>query len=360
MPFSLIIGLGLSIVLSPLAAWLGRSIGWIDRPSGDELKIHSEPVPTTGGLAVAAATAAAAFIVDPSVERAASIWGAMLLALAVGVVDDARQLPPWVRVAGQAACGVILVWGGFRIEPLGALAAPAAVFLVIATTNAVNLIDGQDGLAGGLGAIAAFALAAAGSALGAGWVPVLGAALCGALAGFVVWNRPPARVFLGNGGAYFVGTVLAVLALELAMTDGWRGVLVAGTALGLFAFELAFTVGRRLVSRARLASGDRGHSYDVVAARFGRKATLLMFWTAGAACAAAAIIVARVGGALGSSIGAALVGLALGWVVYARTSRPRTAVDRGGESGRRMNGPTADEPTRRRKRTALSRWKGVR
>jgi UDP-GlcNAc:undecaprenyl-phosphate GlcNAc-1-phosphate transferase len=342
------IAFGLSVVLTPLAARLGRSVGLVDVPSGDELKIHPEPVPLGGGLAVAAATMAATVIAGPGLQMTAAVGGAMLVALAVGVADDAVSLPPWVRVVAQATCGVLLVWGGFRISPLGELGALAVVAIVLATTNAVNLMDGQDGLAGGLGAIAAAGIA--GTSLGGEWITVLGGALCGALAGFVVWNRPPARVFLGDGGAYLVGVALAVLAGALAMSHGWKGVLVAATALLVFAVELVFTVLRRVRSRARLASGDRGHSYDLVAARFGRGPALLVFWAAGALCASASMLLTRAGYAASVSIVAALLLLLAGSAAYLWLTA-RKAVAEGRVAGEAAE-PTAPTRIGRKKRTA--------
>jgi UDP-GlcNAc:undecaprenyl-phosphate GlcNAc-1-phosphate transferase len=308
------IAFGLSVVLTPLAARLGRSVGLVDVPSGDELKIHAKPIPLGGGLGVAAATMAATAVAEPGLEMTAAVGAALLLALGVGVADDALSLPPWVRVVAQATCGLLLVWGGFRISPLGGLGAVGVVAIVLATTNAVNIMDGQDGLAGGLGAIAAAGIA--GTGLGGGWATGLGGALCGALAGFLVWNRPPARVFLGDGGAYLVGVALAVLAAALAMSQGWKGVLVAATALLVFAVEIGFTVLRRVRSRARLASGDRGHSYDLVAARFGRGLALLVFWVAGAVCALAAVLLARTGYVASAWVVAALLALLAGSTAY--------------------------------------------
>jgi hypothetical protein len=105
---------------------------------------------------------------------------------------------------------------------------------------------------------------------------------------------------------------LAVLAAALAMSQGWKGVLVAATALLVFAVEFGFTVLRRVRSRARLASGDRGHSYDLVAARFGRGSALLVFWVAGAVCALAAVLLARAGYVASAWIVTALLALLVG------------------------------------------------
>ena len=150
----------------------------------------------------------------------------MLLSLAIGTVDDLVSLSPLVRVSGLLVAGAILAAGGIDVAPLAPLAAPAMVVLVVASANAVNLMDGQDGLAGGLSTIASLGL---GVIMVGGGAAAAAFATAGALVGFVFWNRPQARVFLGNGGSYAVGTLLAAFA-ALAASRGWSGLLAAAIA----------------------------------------------------------------------------------------------------------------------------------
>lgn len=294
MPF--LIGLAFSVVLTPLARLGGFAAGLVDRPesgpqgaevvAGDPLKIHRRPVPLLGGVAVTVAALVAPSIVGAGVSPA--VWGAALVALGAGMADDARPLPPWIRVQLLAASGLLLVAGGFRLGPSALLGGAAVVVLVVGCANAVNIIDGQDGLAGGLAAIASLGLAFLAGDPGR----ALGLALAGGLAGFLLWNRPPARIFLGNGGAYAVGGLLATLAVEVTRVDGWRGLLASSLCLGVFAFELMATVGRRVRSGAPLASGDRDHAYDLLARRLGSRAqSTLVFWGLGAVAVGAAAAV---------------------------------------------------------------------
>jgi UDP-GlcNAc:undecaprenyl-phosphate GlcNAc-1-phosphate transferase len=190
-------------------------------------------------------------------------------------VDDVKPLPPIVRVVALVAAGVFLVLGtGFA--DLGPAAGIGIVLLAVACANAVNILDGQDGLAAGVAAVAALGVAAC-LWLGAEMVALVPLALGGALAGFVFWNRPPARIYLGDGGAYAVGVLLALPAAELVVADGWRGLLAAGACLAVPAFEVVFTVARRVAARESLAAGDRSHSYDLVSARLGRARSTVVF-----------------------------------------------------------------------------------
>ncbi len=270
---SFLIALGLSLLLTPAARRVGSALGIVDRPGS--LKIHQKPISVLGGGAVVAATFGAFAITHDGLP--AGLGVGVGLALATGIIDDALHLPPWVRVALLCVAGVAL---GLELVGLE-LGLIGIVALVLACANAVNIVDGQDGLAGGLGAIAAVILAVL-IGENSGLDGALGFALGGALAGFLLWNRPPARIFLGNGGAYGVGASLAVLAAENVLRAGWRGLLAAGACLGVFACELVFTAARRLRSGKPLAIGDRDHTYDLLADGLqSRTRSTVLFWALG-------------------------------------------------------------------------------
>ena len=165
----------------------------------------------------------------------------------------------------QRACA----WsrGGVTLESLGAWGPPVLVLATVACCNAVNMMDGQDGLAPGLGAIAGLGLA--GLAVGSGTSSALGLAVAGASLGFLVWNRPPARTFLGDGGAYALG-VLLVAAAAPAAAD-WPALLGVVLCLALFVIELTSTVLRRLLAASPALRGDRDHTYDRLAAALGSR-----------------------------------------------------------------------------------------
>jgi UDP-GlcNAc:undecaprenyl-phosphate GlcNAc-1-phosphate transferase len=279
MPF--LAAFGLAIVLTPVVGRLGLAIGLVDHPDDqDALKIHAQPIPLLGGAAVAASAFVALALLRGWVP--ATVLGAVTVAFAAGLLDDTRPLPPWARLLFQSAAGGILVAGGFSLGPQGLVGAAGALLVVILCANAVNMVDGQDGLAGGVAAIAALGLSAV-----AAWgrdfqTAAFLLAVCGSLMGFVAWNRPPARIFLGNGGAYAVGTLLAVGALRVTSQSGWRGFLAAGVCLGVFAFEIVFTVTRRFLAGNPIVPGDRFHSFDLLATHpEGRSKVTAVFWVIG-------------------------------------------------------------------------------
>jgi UDP-GlcNAc:undecaprenyl-phosphate/decaprenyl-phosphate GlcNAc-1-phosphate transferase len=308
MPF--FIAIALALILTWAARRLGLSTGLVDRPppagaATDGLKIHTVPIPVLGGLGVMAATLATLLLVGDGLQPV--VVAGVVLATAIGLVDDARPLGAGIRMVVLTAAGVLLALG-LPLDELGPLARPGVVLLLLLLANAVNLIDGQDGLAGGLAAIASAGLAAVIAANGGD--PAAAVVLAGAMVGFLAWNLPPARVFLGNGGAYGLGALLTVLAAQATVEHGWHGLLAAALCLGVFAFELSFTVVRRLLASQGLATGDRRHSYDLLARYAGnRDRSTLALWTLGAVSAGAGYAADQV------SLAAAVTMLAVAFVI---------------------------------------------
>jgi UDP-GlcNAc:undecaprenyl-phosphate GlcNAc-1-phosphate transferase len=209
------------------------------------------------------------------------------------------DLSPWLRLAGEVGIGLAVV----ATCPVR-FGAPAAVPLVVVITlllvNGVNLLDGLDLLAGGVSAVAtvAFALLFHGSAR------QLAVASAAALLAFLVFNRPPARIYLGDGGAYLLGTALAVL-----VARSWEPHVPArvGTAslalVALPAAEVAFAVVRRVRGHQSLTAGDRGHPYDRLVTRgWPRLSASLVYLGVEALVAVAAVTVAH-----HASLGAAII-----------------------------------------------------
>ncbi len=274
--------LAVTLAATPLVITAARRAGIMDRPG--VLKVHTAPVPYLGGVAVLAGVAVGALAGRPVVL--VPLTAAMVL----GAADDRFALPAWTRLVGQLCLGALV-----------AVACPvhlpgvAGTLLIIGVTailvNGVNLLDGLDMLAAGVVAVAAGAFAVQLD----GWGRQLGVALAAALVGFLFFNRPPARVYLGDGGAYLLGTALAVLlaatwAPGLALQRG-----VASVALvAVPAAEVAFAVVRRIRGRISPLAGDRAHPYDrLVAWGWPRPAATLAYVAVEAAFAAGALVAAR-------------------------------------------------------------------
>ena len=254
-PLIALIAFAVTLVVTPVIIVVARRAGVVDQPGA--LKPQRAPVPYLGGVAVFAGTLVGIFAGRPSV-----VWP-LAAALCLGVADDRFDLPPLVRLVGQLAVGG-LVAATCPLHLPGVIGAVLVLAATVLVVNGVNLIDGLDMLAAGVVAVGAAAFAAI--LHGAG--RELGIALGAALIGFLAYNRPPARVYLGDGGSYLLGTALVVL-----LAEAWAPgvvVTVGVAALALVALpvgEVCFAIVRRLRGGFPLLAGDRGHPYDRLVAR---------------------------------------------------------------------------------------------
>jgi UDP-GlcNAc:undecaprenyl-phosphate GlcNAc-1-phosphate transferase len=247
---ALAVALFLTLAATPVAMRVATRTGIVDHPG--PLKVQHVAVPYLGGLAVLIGLTAVVAPVHPI------LLVPIALAAVLGFVDDAREVPAIARLAGEvgigaAAAAVVPVrWPG----PFGPIAVVAAVVILI---NATNMLDGLDALASSVAVIGAggFAIALRGDGR------VVALALAGALAGFLWFNRPPARIYLGDAGSYLIGTTLALLLAIAWSPHRTADVGIAGIALvALPVLESGVTIIRRLRARHPLFSGDRGHVYD--------------------------------------------------------------------------------------------------
>ncbi|MGH9293857.1 MAG: hypothetical protein ACRD0B_00870, partial [Acidimicrobiales bacterium] len=188
---------GGALLTAPLWMRVARATGLLDRPG--PLKVQQVAVPYLGGAAVLAGILVAAWTRVRAEEVSVRILVPLGIALALGVADDAFSLPVAARVLGEIGLGIALAWA--VPTRFGSAAWIPVVLLALLLVNGVNLLDGLDGLAAAVVAAAGvgFALLLAGSGR------IAGASLVGAVGGFLFFNRPPARLYLGDGGSYLLG-----------------------------------------------------------------------------------------------------------------------------------------------------------
>jgi UDP-GlcNAc:undecaprenyl-phosphate GlcNAc-1-phosphate transferase len=274
-----LIALVTTTLVTPAAIVAAKRLGIVDRPGA--LKPQTEPVPYLGGIAVFTGLVVGAVTGRPSALLP------LAAALCLGLSDDVVDLPAALRLVGQLGVGALVV----ATIPLHLPGAPGAIAVIVVTpllVNGVNLIDGLDMLAAGVVAVAVAGFA---SVLhGAG--RQLSIALCAALLGFLLYNRPPARIYLGDGGSYLLGAGLAVL-LAYSWAPGVpTPVGTAALALvAVVAAEVAFAAVRRIRGRRSPMAGDRHHPYDQLVARgWSRSAASLSYMGMQAALAVGAVV----------------------------------------------------------------------
>ena len=225
-----LLALGLSATLTPVAAWLARRVGAIDAPGGR--KVHDRPTPLFGGAAIYVAFIVAVVLSSGLTPK---LWGVVLAAsliFAIGILEDTRGVPATVRLLFQTAAVITLIRSGVVLTFLpptgwGVAGEWFLTFLwVVGITNAFNFLDGLDGLAAGSAIINAFFLGAYAVATDQAGLALLSFSLMGAAAGFLPYNYKPHRrdtggeIFLGDSGSTFLGFTLASLAVMGDWAEG--------------------------------------------------------------------------------------------------------------------------------------------
>jgi len=269
-------------MLALLSAALVRAmigLGPADRP--DARKAHTRVVPKGGGVGIVAAFLVGIAVLYRYAEfsRLADPYfrGVILAASAIAVVaflDDVLDWPFTVKLAAQLAAAGLAVGSGLVVAELnlpwwgpiglGWAAAPLTLAWILFATNAVNFIDGLNGLASGVSAIACLVLAAIAAAYGGWFVYFASLLLAAGLLGFLPFNFPQARIFMGDVGSQFCGFVLAVLAVAAGRFQGVElSVLLVPMLLFGVLFDVAFTLARRALAGDRLTEAHRSHLYQV-------------------------------------------------------------------------------------------------
>lgn len=291
----LAVGAATGYAATPLVVSLAWRLGAIDYPK--ERGVHTQPMPRWGGLAVYAAflvAAAVGIALKPSLAGP-QLWGILLgatVVVVVGALDDRFGLPARLKLAAHVAAAIVLIAFGVRIEflshPAGEgvillptwLAWAITVFWVAAVTNAVNLIDGLDGLAAGVSAIAALAVCGLAIIYPQPLPAVLAAAAAGAALGFLPHNFHPAKVFMGDSGAYCLGFVIASMAIVGAFkVAASLAIFVPLLVLAFPLFETTFSIARRARNGKPIHVADRDHLYHRMLARgLSQRAVVLIIY----------------------------------------------------------------------------------
>lgn len=304
----------LSFLLTPLARWASFRLGAIDLP--DPRKVHLEPMPRLGGLAV---------LLSGSLVLVAGWWGSLgpyarladplasgiVLGLvpvaAVSLLDDIRGVRARWKALVHLLGAAIAVYLGVALNPevhflgepifIGVAAAPLSILWIVGVTSAFNLVDGLDGLSAGLALISAASLAAIFGISGQPAMAASALVLAGALFGFLPWNAYPAKIFLGDTGACSIGFILACFALKggATLSAGFATVLPI-LVLGLPVAETLISMMRRLLRRFgsgehRVFVADRDHIHHrLLSIGLDHRKAVLVLYGVGASLALAGLI----------------------------------------------------------------------
>ncbi|MEX2672157.1 MAG: MraY family glycosyltransferase [Phycisphaeraceae bacterium] len=357
----LFIGFALSCPLTAVVRRLGGRLGQLDQP-GDR-KIHDRPIPATGGIAIFWALAAPLALAILAVWVVPVAWWEALLPAAVehlegarsqtplaialllaaaalhvtGLIDDRINLGPLLKLGVQltAAAGLAIFFDIRLLELLGPVASVTITVLwIVALTNAFNFLDNMDGLSAGVAAVAA-AIFLTAALLGGQWfVAAVLALLLGALLGFLVFNFPPATIFMGDGGSLVVGFVMAIMSVRITYYDpaigiGWWAVLTPMLVLAIPLYDLLSVTLIRISQGKSPLVGDTQHfSHRLVRKGLSRRAAVIVIWACTAATGIGAIMLSSItqpwhAGLIATQTGLILLILAL----LERTPPPPPTVD---------------------------------
>ncbi|MBV9547142.1 MAG: undecaprenyl/decaprenyl-phosphate alpha-N-acetylglucosaminyl 1-phosphate transferase, partial [Chloroflexi bacterium] len=250
------LGLGISAVLTPIVARVARTHGIVAAPRQD--RWHQKPTPLLGGVAIYLGTVAVIVtFINLDSRLIALLVGGTLLFL-TGLVDDFRHLRPHTKLIVQIVAACILVVSGVQVGTpwLTVVAIPITILWVVGITNAFNLLDNMDGLSAGTALIASAFLFAFSVSTGNAGIAVLSLAVAGGALGFLIYNFNPARIFMGDSGAMFLGFTLSsvtLLATRDMASDVFFVLLVPAAMMGLPLFDTALVTVVRTIEGRPLA-----------------------------------------------------------------------------------------------------------
>ena len=279
------IALGVSLIFVPLMRKFSLRFGLVDTPKAD--RWHTRPTPKVGGIAMFAAFVLAlsttVLIAPPAGEIHWALLAGSLITFALGVLDDYKQLSPAAKLIGQIIAAAIVVFFGrnldfFDLEILNIIFTFA---WLIGITNAINLLDNMDGLAGGVALIAALMLSLMFWQIEANNLLLIALALGGSILGFLVYNFPPASVFMGDGGSLFLGFTLAALAIaQVPRASNLLAILGVPTLIFLLPIlDTTMVTITRILRGQSPAQGGKDHtSHRLIAFGFSERQTVLVLY----------------------------------------------------------------------------------
>ena len=313
---ALVISIVVAFATAPLSIRIAHKLGVIDRPK-DARRVHKKPIPRFGGMAIFLGSMAAMLIPAGMNEKIKIAMIGGLLMYLLGIADDIKNLKPAIKFLGQFLIASIVYALGIRITFIsnyfGAsvtdshanviLSAGVAYFItvlwIVGITNAVNLMDGLDGLAAGSVAIMSLCLAYIayihGVRLGSMPVCIALVAVAGGCIGFLPYNFSPAKTFMGDGGALYLGYMIAVLSVISPLKRATVvGALIPMLTLAVPIFDTAFAMLRRVLRHESIMKADKGHlHHHLMAAGFGQRRSVLIMYGIVGIMGEVAILISR-------------------------------------------------------------------
>jgi UDP-GlcNAc:undecaprenyl-phosphate/decaprenyl-phosphate GlcNAc-1-phosphate transferase len=307
----------ISGALTPVARKFARYIGALDKPDLDR-KIHKEPVPYLGGLSIALTVAVLTYgtvLIKNGTwlefRLASYVLVPALLLAAVGLLDDLKGLKPWPRLIVQTMTGVAIATTLIRTDTMSLafgnyyLDQIVTVIWIVGICNSINFFDNIDG--GASGTVALIGLSIFLIAFDKGQILVSASAIVtsGAVIGFLVWNKPPAKIYMGDSGALFLGVMIAVLTIRLdpGITPSWKSLAIPPLMVAIPILDTVVAVFSRWQRGISPFTGGRDHlSHRLIRIGFSHKKAALSLWALTAIFCLAALAVYQWPGTVATAV----------------------------------------------------------
>ncbi|MGG0720085.1 MraY family glycosyltransferase [Robertmurraya massiliosenegalensis] len=277
-----------SIIITPFIKKLAFRIGATDRPN--DRKVHAKVMPRMGGLAIYISFLIGVFIFQPPQDYHLPIMVGGLIIVLTGILDDIYDLSAKTKFIAQViAALVVVLWGGITMPfinvpfggeiEFGFFTIPITIIWIVGVTNAINLIDGLDGLAAGVSSIALITLSVMAIIMGNTYVIAIATLVLVSTLGFLFYNFYPAKIFLGDTGALFLGYIIAVLSLL-----GFKNVTIISfiipiLILGVPLSDTFFAIIRRMINKQPISAPDKSHLHHcLLNLGFTHRQTVLMIY----------------------------------------------------------------------------------
>lgn len=262
----------LTFIQMPFTIKIAKKKGFLDVPK-DERRVHKKPIPVGGGIAMVISVSILMVYFLPINKNLIMALIASLIIAISGLYDDKEGLSPKLKFLFQILAAVILIIGGMKIEfftnpfdshdallILNILSIPVTIFWVCGITNTINLIDGLDGLASGVSMICAISMFFITYKMGRYDVSLVCALVAGACLGFLPFNFNPAKIFMGDTGALYLGFMLSYISISGFLKQAAiLMIFVPVLILGVPVFDTAFAMVRRKLSGKSMVEADKGH-----------------------------------------------------------------------------------------------------
>ena len=258
----------IALIVTPGIMKLSLKIDATDKPN--HRKVHTDPVPTLGGLAIFISFLIGLIILQPENSYHLPIVVGAFIIILLGFFDDLYNLSPKVKFFVQILAAVLVVyWGGLQVEfinlpfggkiEFGILSSIVTILWIVGVTNAINLIDGLDGLAAGISAIALLTIAGMAMIMGDVYVTIIALILFFSTVGFLRYNFFPAKIFMGDTGALFLGYMISVLSLLGFKNITFISFLTPIFILAVPISDTLIAMVRRYINNQPITSADSSH-----------------------------------------------------------------------------------------------------